>query len=99
MFSSLLSRARLAFLAAGAITALTGAVLAATPSAATPSAATPSAGVEYPNYTHETARFPFAQTYYGGGYVDCAPGKLPIASGSANSDSRGMLLSGNTTTA
>jgi hypothetical protein len=104
MFSSFLSRARLAFLAAGAITALTGAVLAATPSAATPSAAapsaaTPSAGVEYPNYTHETARFPFAQTYYGGGYVDCAPGKLPIASGSANSDSRGMLLSSNTTTA
>ena len=94
MSSSLLTRGRLAFLAAGAITAVTGALFAATASAAAPSAA-----VEYPNYTHETARFSFGQGAYAGGYVDCSAGKLPIASGSVNSDARGILLSGSITTA
>lgn len=61
--------------------------------------AAPATAATYPGYSHVASTHGFGSSYYTGGYVDCPPGKLAIASGSVNSDPRGMLLSGSTTTA
>jgi len=105
MSASTLTRSRPTLLAAAMITTAVGSLLAVPPASGVERPADASeatagpAAVEYPNYTHQTGRFSFAQGYYTGGYVDCPSGKLPIASGAVNSDPAGMLLSGSTTTA
>ena len=67
--------------------------------AASATGATPAAAAIYPGYTHVAATSGFGASWAAGAYVDCPAGKLAIASGSAVSDPRGVLLSGSTTTA
>jgi hypothetical protein len=79
--------------AAASMASAVSLVPAASATAAMPAAAT------YPGYTHVAATSGFGSSYAAGAYVDCPAGKLALASGSAVSDTRGVLLSGSTTTA